>query len=979
MAAGIIIKKQITVDSWDDCMITGFDCEGKATTTLLPDCSCYRKLPSLLYKGCKLNILSSTVGSDETLHPMDIILDPDYLLDISALARCVQPYGKPAIGYILNIIEKSEESSARLLGEAANIFLDDCANECKDAEASYRTSMEKFFREYPLQLSACENIDREFFDNACRQFYNIKEKIGFRNIDGTKERFRKEVFLEPSFFCEPLGLQGRIDLLQGDYRMLIELKSGKADDYNNCGKREHRIQMSLYKEMLYYCMNIPREEIATNLFYSRYPRFYREGSSQNEISNILMLRNEIVTLLKRMGENGLFDILRNLNPDELNEYNNYGRLWSEYLRPRIVDILQPVRKADNLLCQYVFGNIAFVAREMQIAKTGEQRDSARHSTRSFADVWNTPLQTKIEEGNILIDLGIKEIVDDEGISDVIFEIKYIKDDYYPNFRAGDTVFVYKRNGENDNATNRQVIRGTLSSITPEALTLHLRHKQRNSTLFDKNTHYAIEHDHLDSTFRASIRDLYSLLSAPKQRTGLILAQREPTFNTSLTLNGDYGNSYINDIVLKAKQAKELFLLVGPPGTGKTSQALSSMVREFTQDSGCNILLASYTNRAIDEICQTLERLPEKPQYIRIGSEQNCSEAYAPRLLKNVIAECKNREQIRHKINGIHLFVGTIASLSSRKELFKLKKFNIAIIDEATQILESQMAGLLAAVSPDGTSAIEKFILIGDPKQLPAVVAQPADSCIVQSEQLREIGVVTYSASLFERLYYRHQQKPVEGLVATLYKQGRMHPTVGEFANKHFYGGTLVPIPLPHQCENSIYGTVAENSHYQQLLATRRTAFIATGTPQGNEIAKVNRPEADEIALLVKAYYELHTANGIACNPSKEIGIIVPFRNQIAMVAHAIAKLNIPDSNGIVIDTVERFQGSQREMILFGTTVWRPEQMDMLSLPITDAEGNVIDRKLNVALTRARRRMYIFGNRNVLSASPIYKALMDELE
>ena len=186
---------------------------------------------------------------------------------------------------------------------------------------------------------------------------------------------------------------------------------------------------------------------------------------------------------------------------------------------------------------------------MQIAKTGEQRDSARHSTRSFADVWNTPLQTKIEEGNILIDLGIKEIVDDEGISDVIFEIKYIKDDYYPNFRAGDTVFVYKRNGENDNATNRQVIRGTLSSITPEALTLHLRHKQRNSTLFDKNTHYAIEHDHLDSTFRASIRDLYSLLSAPKQRTGLILAQREPTFNTSLTLNGDYGNSYITTWVL----------------------------------------------------------------------------------------------------------------------------------------------------------------------------------------------------------------------------------------------------------------------------------------------------------------------------------------------------------------------------------------------------------------------------------------------
>ena len=98
-----------------------------------------------------------------------------------------------------------------------------------------------------------------------------------------------------------------------------------------------------------------------------------------------------------------------------------------------------------------------------------------------------------------------------------------------------------------------------------------------------------------------------------------------------------------------------------------------------------------------------------------------------------------------------------------------------------------------------------------------------------------------------------------------------------------------------------------------------------------------------------------------------------------MVAHASARLDIPDSSGIVIDTVERFQGSQREMILFGTTVWQPEQIEILSSPITDAEGCVIDRKLNVALTRARRRMYIFGNRETLSSSPLYKALIDELE
>ena len=97
-----------------------------------------------------------------------------------------------------------------------------------------------------------------------------------------------------------------------------------------------------------------------------------------------------------------------------------------------------------------------------------------------------------------------------------------------------------------------------------------------------------------------------------------------------------------------------------------------------------------------------------------------------------------------------------------------------------------------------------------------------------------------------------------------------------------------------------------------------------------------------------------------------------------MVTKEIAKLNIPDSKDIVIDTVERFQGSQREIILFGTTINSPSQIDILSAPVPDAQGRPIDRKLNVAITRARRQMFIFGSRQVLAQSPLYKALMEEI-
>ncbi len=981
------LRIQISVNTWNNSHIIGTESNGNKIIAAYPSAYCYHTLPAILYKGCRINLLSCTEDTEGTMHPRDIIYEPDCLIDISALARCVQPYGSPAIGYILNLLESSEDTSARLLGEAANIFLDDCVNERHDAPATYRRSMERFFREYPLQLSVCQGIDKSFFDNAYAQFNNIQQKMGTQGINSAGGYSQENVQLEPSFFCEALGLQGRIDLLQGNGSMLIELKSGKADEFNGCSKEEHRLQMSLYKEMLCYALEEPRNSIRPLLFYSRYPRFFSNEASESQISEALMLRNNIVKLLQQMCKDGLLDTLLHLSPDELNTRNNQGRLWTNYLRPRIEKILLPMKEADTLLLEYIFGNIAFVAREMMVAKVGNSNaaiaNKRQQSGRSFADVWNAPLEEKIENGNILIDLEIKKIESDEGdesITDITFTIANGNEEHlFPNFRAGDTVFVYCRNNSSDTAVNRQVTRGTLTAISPTELTLHLRHKQRNRTLYSTLSHYAIEHDHLDSTFRSSLRDLYSLFDAPQERIDLLLAQREPRFDNSRTLTHSYSSEYIDNIVLKAKQAKDIFMLIGPPGTGKTSQALSSMVREFNSEKSCNILLASYTNRAVDEICQTLEQLPEQPQYVRIGSEQSCLPQYRHRLLKNRIADCKNREEIRSAMQETTIFVGTIASLTARKELFKLKKFHVAIIDEATQILESQMAGLLAAVSPDGTSAIEKFILIGDPKQLPAVVAQSPQESIVKSPTLQAIGINDYGASLFERLFGYYHNKEIDGLTATLSRQGRMHPIVSDFANHYFYNDRLHPIPLPHQTEELTFEKYNSNNIIETIIATRRTAFIATKKPNAEKSDKVNRPEAEAIALFVKQYHKLHCENGIECNPSKEIGIIVPFRNQIAMVAHAIAALDIPHSDSIVIDTVERFQGSQREMILFGTTISDPQKIDTISSPIVDAEGVLIDRKLNVALTRARRRMYVFGNREALSASPLYKALMDELE
>ena len=971
-----ILREQITFTEYKEGQITGRNKNDATVTVALPATGSYSELPQLLTKGCKLNILSSTTDEQGIMHPRDIILEPDYLIDISSLARCVQPYGAPALGYVINMFEKNSDSAARLLGEAANMFLDDCVNESADKPATYAESMKKFFREYPLQLSACNEIDNNFFAISRQQFNNIQIKIGASGIlDIDNLQRNDKAHLEPSFFCEPLGLQGRIDLLQSNCSHLVELKSGKADEFRGGAKAEHRIQMSLYKEMLCYSLQIPRETIRPYLFYSRYPRFYREESSPAEISRVLMLRNKIVALLMEMSKDGLRTTLLNTTADDLNEHGDNGRLWCNYLRPRIEEVLAPMRNADKQLQDYFFGNIAFVAREMQLAKVG---NGDYERGRSFADIWNAPLETKIENGNILTDLKIKEFDNEEGITEITLGIPQYREDFFPNFRDGDTVFIYRRDSEHHTAVNRQVTRGTLKSITPTEIVLHLRHKQRNHRLYPRDSRYAMEHDHLDSTFRAAFRDLFSLLTAPEERINMLLARTTPRIDTARTLNGRYTNEYIDRIVLQAKQAEELFMLVGPPGTGKTSQALKSMVQEFHDHDGNNILLASYTNRAVDEICEALESLPQKPPYIRIGSEQSCAEEHRPHLLKNMIAHCSNREQIRTTMQQCRIVVGTVASLTGRKELFALKRFDVAIIDEATQILESQLAGLLAATTPHGETAIKKFILIGDPNQLPAVVAQNPATTKVKSKLLNAIGITDYGTSLFERLYNHYQKHPIEGITATLYRQGRMHPSINRYANKFFYGGILEPIPLSHQQEELEYPIYENSDSRQSLIATKRAAFIDTADETENSNPKINRLEAREIALFVEAYYRVRTANGHACNPSREVGVIVPFRSQIAMVTKEIALLGIPYSNDIVIDTVERFQGSQREVILFGTTINNPSQIDILSAPIVTTNGTAIDRKLNVAITRARKQMFIFGNKEVLSLSPLYKALIEEI-
>ena len=227
----------------------------------------------------------------------------------------------------------------------------------------------------------------------------------------------------------------------------------------------------------------------------------------------------------------------------------------------------------------------------------------------------------------------------------------------------------------------------------------------------------MEHDLYESSQTAQYRALHKFLTTPEERRKLILGTRQPLTDTSLRLNGDYGD--FNELVLRAKQAKDMFLVIGPPGTGQTSFGLMNILREaLTEDH--SVLLMAYTNRAVDEICSKL-CLDGCDSFIRIGSALSCDETYLPFLLENRSKACRNITEIKSLIQSAKIFVGTTTAINScSTDLFCLKTFDLAIIDEASQILEPNIIGLLAATSSPGVVSIKKFVLIGDTQIIHAI-------------------------------------------------------------------------------------------------------------------------------------------------------------------------------------------------------------------------------------------------------------------
>ena len=256
---------------------------------------------------------------------------------------------------------------------------------------------------------------------------------------------------------------------------------------------------------------------------------------------------------------------------------------------------------------------------------------------------------------------------------------------------------------------------------------------------------------------------------------------------------------------------------------------------------------------------------------------------------------------------------TTATCASR--VMREQEFDYAVVDEASQLTEP---ATLAAIN-----LAETFVLVGDHEQLPPVSK-------------------TDTSSMFERLAEEYPESAV-----TLRQQYRMAQRIQAFSSKEFYDGALFPANS-EVARRSLEGTV-ENSANGSHDYTDPVTFVPV---EGEERGNVNRAEAETVE---RVHGEL-VGSGVS---SDEIAVIAPFRAQVAEISR-----RLPEN--VAVDTVDRFQGSSEEVVIVSFVA-----SDNLESPVFDDP-----RRLNVALTRAKRALVLVGNPDALRTDAFCSRLLD---
>ncbi|SDJ48486.1 DNA replication ATP-dependent helicase Dna2 [Halovenus aranensis] len=421
----------------------------------------------------------------------------------------------------------------------------------------------------------------------------------------------------------------------------------------------------------------------------------------------------------------------------------------------------------------------------------------------------------------------------------------------------------------------------------------------------------------------------ALLLQPPEWKAPLFERRGPTFDRPDETFVD-NNEAQNEAVRTAVGAEDFALVHGPPGTGKT-YTLARIVAELL-DRDQRVLVSAFTNRAVDNALEALED-EGITDIVRYGTESGVREDMQAYRLD----QSGEPDDCAGELQDASVVAATTASCGSRA--LKTQAFDVAVVDEAGQLTEP---GTLAAIA-----RADRFVLVGDHQQLPPVVQ--AESSETQSAlgsanggQLR----ADLQESLFERLIETY---PRAGVL--LDRQYRMSQRIQAFASAEFYDGQLRPATaeVAGQSLADLDGVAVDS------LPARLRDAVSFIDPGGTQVGNTNPEEAETVTDLVSTYLDA------GVDPA-DIGVIAPFRAHVAEIRKKL-------TDGVTVDTVDRFQGSSKQVIV-------------VSFVTTGAlDGPIFEdyRRINVALTRAKKALVLVGDADSLSQDDRYRRMVEWAE
>ena len=917
------------------------------------DCSTkWKEIPKIVQKGTTLNCVDLEQIDNEkfqTTNDSLIVIEPDYLYDITEVSQCFTHNGSNAYLYFIYKFFPRSNTFYSFLGNLVNHFFDELlVNPEQNFESIFLDAISKKFLAYLELKKKFPDVLSELKKELLPHYHTL------RKIAINLEPYAIQI--EPTFFSAIYGLAGRMDVLlesptHPNWKTIVELKSGTPP------KANLRFQLSdnsiffvpmwhsHYAQTIGY--NLLADSVTSERKGSSMILYSKDGEKPlREAINDINLKREFIKtrnwiyLLESQLAKGKFSIFNSLK--ELSNNNDDQRAENKL----IVDILFNLEPDIKALILYY---IRFIINEIRLGKVGNCINYT--SKVSQSSLWNSSFDEKLEQQTAIVNLTLQPELCD-------FERQYLyfqRDNslnYLCSIRKGDIVVVYNQH----NIQNRfafELFKGTIREIERDYVIVSLRNKFTSFDKFNRLDGWIIEEDYLESTNRYLFLSLFKFIQLPKDKFNYILGKVPPykIENKSLSTSSHY-----DDVIKKAITYYPYFLVVGPPGTGKTRNIIFNLIEYYLRNTEDKILVCAYTNRAVDEIAQLLNQNGFQNDFIRIGTKDSSE------LKTNVLAyliEDIDLEALETKIQSCRIFLGTAHSFLSNSEIFELVKFKIAIIDEASQLLFPHIAGII--------SEVEKFILIGDEKQLPAVVLQENFQTKVKNQFLIDLGYYDLGISYFEFLLSRAQKNGWNFAYATLNVQFRMHQSILKPINYLFYEGKIQTFPTRNT--NSEIDTIVQ--HLANKLGFDSSERVIFFDLPLDSSRKANRFHTKIIADLIidcyKGYSEIIS--------TETFGVVSPFRAQNS----EIYKLLPPELQKLVtIDTIERFQGSEREIIFLSLPFNNRYQIKYSSNLLVLPNNQVIDRKLNVAMSRAREFLGIFGNFHLISSSKIYSKLADYL-